>query len=70
MDGSNKGEFTNIGQGELFADVHYFGIIYWDAKLVGGVWHYDDTVGNDRAFDFQNRVRVLNEPLPYRRMRR
>ena len=67
---STRSETLDIAQRSLFADIEYFGKLYWDAELVAGIWHYCDQKGNHTAFATQKRVHLLNEPLPYRRMPR
>jgi hypothetical protein len=43
-------------------NVEYFGTMYADARLIKGVWHFEDVHGALLPFVFQHRVNMV----PYR----
>jgi hypothetical protein len=50
-----------------YADVEYFGLVYKDARCRNERWYFERLCGQASPFKFQNRVKLLNNPISKRR---
>jgi hypothetical protein len=40
-------------------NIEYFGTMYADARLINGIWHFEDSHGALLPFVFQHRVNMV-----------
>lgn len=45
----------------IFADVEYFGLIYGDAELRGGIWYFRNGQGRSQFFE-QSQINLISTP--------
>ena len=45
-----------------YGDIEYFGVVYYDAELKDGKWHYKGLLGRAIPFLSQHQVRILDGP--------